>query len=227
MKIDAGFGKVLADVQGGKLVIILDDKGREDEGDLFVAAEKVTPEAVNFMATHGRGLVCMPITPKRADELGIKPMVPDKENTEKERCTFAVSIDAKKGTTTGISAFDRALTIQKVMDSSAVGSDFRRPGHVFPLIARDGGLAVRQGHTEAATDLARCAGLRAAGVICEIMNDDGTMAHGKELEEFVRHHHLQIVRIADIIEYQLTCKNGGFGDMPKSNLISSKMMKKG
>lgn len=195
--------EAIAEVRAGRMVIIVDDEKRENEGDLFVAAELVTPDVINFMATHGRGLICMPLTKKRAEELEIKPMVSDDDNTERERCKFGVSIDAREGTTTGISAFDRALTIQKAVDDKTRAEDFRRPGHVFPLIARDGGVFVRQGHTEASVDLARLAGLKEAAVICEIMNEDGTMAHGADVEEFAAKNHLKIIRIADIMKQRV------------------------
>ena len=194
---------IIQDIQKGKPVIILDDENREGEGDLFVAAEKVTPETINFMATNGKGFICMPLSAKRATELGIKPMVPDHENTEKERCKFGISIDAKHGTTTGVSAYDRAVTIRKVVDEKSTPNDFRKPGHVLPLIARNGGVFVRQGHTEASVDLAWIAGLKPAGVICEIMNEDGTMAHGPEILEFARKHHLKTVRVDEIFAYRV------------------------
>jgi 3,4-dihydroxy 2-butanone 4-phosphate synthase/GTP cyclohydrolase II len=195
--------QIIQDVRKGKPVIILDDEKREGEGDIFVAAEKVTPDTINFMATNGRGFICMPVTEKRASELGIRPMVADAENTEKERCKFGVSIDAKQGTTTGVSAFDRAVTIRKVVDGKANADDFRKPGHVLPLIARNGGVFVRQGHTEASVDLARIAGLKAAGVICEIMNEDGTMAHGTEILDFAQKHHLKTVRVDEIMKWRV------------------------
>ena len=192
--------KIIEDVRKGKIVIIADDELRENEGDLFVAAEKITPEIVNFMATHGRGLICMPMTKRLADKLNISLMVKQEENTEKEKCKFGVSIDARE-TGTGISAFDRAFTIRKALNGKA--EDFRRPGHIFPLIAEDKGVFVRQGHTEAAVDLAALAELGKAGVICEIMNEDGTMAHGDELREFAEKHHLRIVSIQDILQYRI------------------------
>ena len=194
--------EIIRDVRKGKPVIIVDDEKREGEGDIFVAAEKVTPDTINFMATNGRGFICMPLTAGRAQQLGIAPMVSDQDNTEKERCKFGISIDAKHGTTTGVSAFDRSVTIHKVVDDKASPGDFRKPGHVLPLIARNGGVFVRQGHTEASVDLAQIAGLKPAGVICEIMNEDGTMAHGAEIHEFAKKYHLKIVRVDEIIKYR-------------------------
>ncbi len=195
--------EIIKEVKKGKVVVIVDDESREGEGDLFVAAEFVNVEIINFMITNARGMLCVPMTKKKAEELGIKFMVPDEENTEKEKCRFGVTIDAKEGTTTGVSAFDRALTIRKAVDDNVKAEDFRRPGHVFPLIAEDGGVFVRRGHTEAAVDLVRLAGLKEAGVICEIMNEDGTMAHGKEIEEFAEKHNIKLVKIEDILKYRI------------------------
>jgi 3,4-dihydroxy 2-butanone 4-phosphate synthase/GTP cyclohydrolase II len=164
------------------MVIVTDDADRENEGDLVMAAEKITAEAVNFMATHGRGLICAPITEERADELGLQRMVT--ENRESHRTDFTVSVDAARGITTGISAHDRARTIQILVEAKAVAADLVQPGHVFPLRAKPGGVLRRAGHTEASVDLARLAGLRPAGVLCEILNADGTMARLPELLEF-------------------------------------------
>jgi len=191
--------EVLKDIQQGKMVIIVDDEDRENEGDLLMAAEKVTPEAVNFMAAQGRGLICLPVEASRLDELKIQPMV--ENNTDNHETAFTVSIDARE-TTTGISARERALTIRKVLEPSTRPEDLRRPGHIFPLRARDGGVLRRAGHTEAAVDLARLAGLYPAGVICEIMNEDGTMARVPQLKEFAKRHDLKIATIADLIQYR-------------------------
>jgi len=187
-------------IRAGKMVILVDDENRENEGDLVVAAEYATPEAVNFMATHARGLVCMPIEASRAQALALTPMVP--ENTALHGTRFAVSIDARKDITTGISAFDRAQTIRTVIDPATRPEDLARPGHVFPLIAREGGVLRRAGHTEAAVDLARLAGLEPAATICEILNDDGTMARLSQLELLAQEHGLAIASIADLISYR-------------------------
>uniref|UniRef100_A0A7C1F3A1 Riboflavin biosynthesis protein RibBA n=1 Tax=Ammonifex degensii TaxID=42838 RepID=A0A7C1F3A1_9THEO len=189
----------IADIRDGKMVVVVDDEDRENEGDLVMAAEKVTPEAVSFMAIHGRGLICVPITEKRAEELDFAPMVTT--NTDPHGTAFTVSVDARE-VTTGISAHERAITIKKIVDPQARPQDFRRPGHIFPLRAKEGGVLRRAGHTEAAVDLARLAGLYPAGVICEIMKDDGTMARVPELLEFVKKHGLKIITIADLISYR-------------------------
>lgn len=191
--------EAIKDIKVGKIVIVIDDPDRENEGDLLMAAEKVTPEAINFMAKYGRGLICMPIEEKRIKELNIGPMVHN--NTDNHETAFTVSID-HIDTETGISAFERALTIQKIFEEGSKETDFRRPGHVFPLVAKDNGVLVRKGHTEAAVDLAKLAGLKPAGVICEIMSDDGRMARTKELIEFAKIHNLKIITIADLIEYR-------------------------
>ncbi|GAA0069926.1 bifunctional 3,4-dihydroxy-2-butanone-4-phosphate synthase/GTP cyclohydrolase II [Clostridium sardiniense] len=191
--------EAIKDIKEGKIVIVIDDPDRENEGDLLMAAEKVTPEAINFMAKHGRGLICMPIEEKRIKELNIGPMVHN--NTDNHETAFTVSID-HIDTETGISAFERALTVQKIFEEGSKETDFRRPGHVFPLVAKDNGVLVRKGHTEAAVDLAKLAGLKPAGVICEIMSDDGRMARTKELIEFAKIHNLKIITIADLIEYR-------------------------
>jgi 3,4-dihydroxy 2-butanone 4-phosphate synthase/GTP cyclohydrolase II len=188
-------------VKAGKLIIIVDDEDRENEGDLMVAAEKVTPENINFMAKHGRGLICMPLTKERVKELEIPPMVID--NTARFGTAFTISIDAKAGVTTGISAHDRAKTVQTAIHPNTRPSDLARPGHIFPLKAKDGGVLERSGQTEAAIDIARLAGLYPAGVICEIMNEDGTMARMPQLEKFSRAHNIPILAIADLIKYRM------------------------
>ncbi|MBN2517555.1 MAG: bifunctional 3,4-dihydroxy-2-butanone-4-phosphate synthase/GTP cyclohydrolase II [Candidatus Altiarchaeota archaeon] len=193
--------EAIGDINKGKMVVVVDDEDRENEGDLVMAAEKVTPEAINFMSKHGRGLVCLPMTGERLDELHIHTMVAD--NTDKKGTAFTVSIDAREGTSTGISAHDRALTIKKAIDPKATSKDFTRPGHVFPLRVKERGVLRRAGHTEAAVDLARLAGLYPAGVICEIMNEDGTMARVPELREFVKKHNLKLITIKDLIHYRL------------------------
>ena len=192
--------RAIEDYRDGKFVIIVDDEDRENEGDLAIAASHVTPQAINFMATHGRGLICMPCEPARLDELGIEPMVG--RNTAPLGTAFTVSIEARHRVSTGISAEDRANTILAVIDPSAKPSDFVKPGHTFPLRAREGGVLVRAGQTEAAVDLARLAGLIPAGVICEIMKDDGTMARMPDLEEFSIKHGIGIVTIKDLIAHR-------------------------
>ncbi len=191
--------EAIEDIKQGKMIIVVDDEDRENEGDLLMAAEKVTPEAVNVMAKYGRGLVCMPIDGHRLDELDIPQMV--EHNTDSLQTAFTVSIDAVE-TTTGISAHERAFTVQKVLDPDAKASDFKRPGHIFPLEAKKGGVLKRAGHTEAAVDLANLAGLYPAGVICEVMAEDGTMARVPQLMKFVKEHDLKIVTIADLIAYR-------------------------
>ena len=193
--------EAIKDIKAGKMVILVDDEDRETEGDLTMAAEKVTPEAINFMTKFGRGLICLTLTEGKADELELKPMV--SENTSKLKTAFTVSIDAKKGVTTGVSAYDRAHTILTAIEDGSKPEDLARPGHIFPLRARKGGVLVRTGQTEGSVDLARLAGLKAAGIICEIMKDDGTMARMPDLEKFAKEHNLRIVTIADIIEYRL------------------------
>ncbi|MFQ5328391.1 MAG: bifunctional 3,4-dihydroxy-2-butanone-4-phosphate synthase/GTP cyclohydrolase II [Thermodesulfobacteriota bacterium] len=191
----------LKDIRDGKIVILVDDEDRENEGDFYVAAEKVTSESINFMAKFGRGLICLTLTGELADHLGLPPMV--SENTALHKTAFTVSIDAARGITTGISASDRAKTILAAIDDNAVPDDLARPGHIFPLTASRGGVLVRTGQTEGSVDLARLAGLKPAGVICEIMNDDGTMARMPDLEVLAEKHGLQIISIADVIEYRL------------------------
>lgn len=191
--------EAIADIEAGKMIVVVDDEDRENEGDLLMAAEKVTPEAINFMARHGRGLICMPIARERLDQLNILSMV--EKNTDSHQTAFTVSIDAME-TTTGISAHERALTVLKVLDPDAREADFKKPGHMFPLEAKEGGVLKRAGHTEAAVDLAKLAGLYPAGIICEIMNEDGTMARTPQLMEFVKENDLKIITIADLIAYR-------------------------
>ncbi len=193
--------EAIEDIKAGKMVILVDDEDRENEGDLTMAAEAVTPEAINFMAKYGRGLICLTLTGETVDRLGL-PMMASK-NTSRFGTAFTVSIEARRGVTTGISAHDRATTIQTVMRDDCTPDDIATPGHVFPLRARDGGVLVRAGQTEGSVDLARLAGLKPAGVICEIMKDDGTMARMPDLEVFAEEHGLKIVTIADLIEYRL------------------------
>jgi 3,4-dihydroxy 2-butanone 4-phosphate synthase/GTP cyclohydrolase II len=190
----------IAAVRAGKMVIVVDDEDRENEGDLTIAAEKITPEAINFMARYGRGLICLAMTPERLDELEIPLMVT--KNSSRFETAFCVSIEAKNGTTTGISAADRATTVLAAIDPRTRPSDLVRPGHVFPLRARNAGVLTRAGQTEAAVDLARLAGLAPAGVICEIMSDDGTMARVPELSAFARRHGLLMITVADLIMYR-------------------------
>jgi 3,4-dihydroxy 2-butanone 4-phosphate synthase/GTP cyclohydrolase II len=188
-------------IRRGEMVIVVDDEDRENEGDLTMAAEKVTPEAINFMARYGRGLICMPMTPERLEKLEIPLMV--EKNSTRFETAFCVAIEAKRGTSTGISAADRAATIKAAINPKTRPSDLARPGHIFPLRAREGGVLVRTGQTEAAVDLARMAGLAPAGVICEIMNDDGTMARVPALTKFARRHKLLMITIADLIRYRM------------------------
>jgi 3,4-dihydroxy 2-butanone 4-phosphate synthase / GTP cyclohydrolase II len=195
--------EAVEDIRAGRMVVVVDDEDRENEGDLTIAAEKVTPDVINFMARHGRGLVCLPMTGARLDELRIPLMVQDEENSARFGTAFCVPIEAKQGTTTGISAADRARTILAAVDPATRPTDLARPGHMFPLRAQDGGVLVRAGQTEAAVDLARMAGLFPAGVICEIMDDDGTMARGPRLERFCQEHGLRMVTIKDLIQYRM------------------------
>jgi len=191
----------IAAIRDGGMIIVVDDEDRENEGDLTIAAEKTTPEAINFMATHGRGLICMPMTRQRLEELDIPLMVA--QNTTVFDTAFCVSIEAKGVTSTGISAADRAATVLTAIDANTRPADLARPGHMFPLRARDGGVLVRAGQTEAAVDLARIAGLYPAGVICEIMNPDGTMARVPELTTFAKKHKLLMITVADLIQYRM------------------------
>ncbi len=192
--------KVVRDVRAGKLVIVTDDADRENEGDLVIAASKITPEAVNFMAKHGRGLICAPLTEERARQLGLQRMVA--HNREIHRTDFTVSVDAARGVTTGISARDRARTIKALAGAKSGPADLTQPGHVFPLQAREGGVLERAGHTEAAVDLARLAGLDPSGAICEILNEDGSMARLPDLIKFRRKHRLKMCTIRDLIAYR-------------------------
>jgi 3,4-dihydroxy 2-butanone 4-phosphate synthase/GTP cyclohydrolase II len=191
--------EAIEDIREGKMLIVVDDEDRENEGDLVVAAEKASPEVINFMATHAKGLICVPMLGERLDELEIQPMVVD--NTDNHETAFTVSVDYKT-TTTGISAYERAATIAGLISPEAKPSDFRKPGHIFPLRYKEGGVLRRTGHTEGSIDLARLAGLYPAAVICEIMSDDGTMARVPELMEFASKHQIKIVTIADLIEYR-------------------------
>lgn len=197
-----GFNSVeeaIADIREGKMIIVVDDEDRENEGDLLMAAEKVTPEQINFMATHGRGIICAPLSENRAQDLQLNLMV--EKNTENMKTAFTVSVD-HFSSTTGVSAHERANTIKELANPNTKGDEFVRPGHIFPLIAKDGGVLKRSGHTEAAVDLSRLAGLYPAGVICEIMNKDGTMARTPQLMEFAKIHHLKIITVADLIRYR-------------------------
>ncbi len=191
----------IAEMQAGRMVVVVDDEDRENEGDLTLAAEFVTPESINFMAKHGRGLICLTLTEERADYLRLPPMA--QENTSRFGTAFTESIEAREGVTTGISAHDRAHTIRVAIDSASTAADLARPGHVFPLRARKGGVLVRAGQTEASVDLARMAGLIPAGVICEIMNDDGTMARVPDLKRFCDEHGLKMLTVAEMIRYRL------------------------
>src|SRR5262252_1872709 len=189
------------EIRAGRMVVVVDDEDRENEGDLTLAAERITPEAINFMAKHGRGLICLAMTPERLDYLRIGPMT--RENTSPYGTAFYESVEAREGVTTGISAHDRARTIQVAIDPASRAADLVRPGHVFPLCARKGGVLVRAGQTEASVDLARMAGLVPAGIICEIMNEDGTMARVPDLIEFCKVHGLKMLTVAELIRYRM------------------------
>ena len=193
--------EALDELRAGRMVVVMDDEGRENEGDLLIAAQFVTPEAINFMAKHGRGLVCLAMTEERLEHLNIGPMTA--ENTSQYGTAFCEAIDARQGVTTGISAFDRARTIQVAIDPATKPSDLARPGHVFPLRARKGGVLVRAGQTEASVDLARLAGMIPAGIICEIMKDDGSMARVPDLIEFCREHKMKMLTVAELIRYRM------------------------
>ncbi len=191
--------EAIEDIRKGKMIVVVDDEDRENEGDLVIAAEKVTPHIINFMVKNGGGLICLPLTRERLEELHIERMVA--KNTDPNKTAFTVSIDASE-CTTGISAHERALTVKKVLDTKATAKDFTRPGHIFPIEYKEGGVLIRAGHTEASIDLAKLAGLYPAGVICEIMNEDGTMARVPELMKYVKKHNLKFITIADLIIYR-------------------------
>jgi 3,4-dihydroxy 2-butanone 4-phosphate synthase/GTP cyclohydrolase II len=193
---------VLEALRAGKMVVVVDDEDRENEGDLIIAGDHTTPEAINFMATHARGLICLAITTEQAKRLALEPMA--QQNTDPQGTAFTVSVDAVVGASTGISASDRSNTVHVTIDPTAVPSDLRRPGHIFPVVARDGGVLERAGHTEAAVDLARLAGLKSAGVICEVLNPDGTMARLPQLAVFAKEHGMLLTSIAQLIEYRLS-----------------------
>ena len=200
MSVFCSVEEAIREIRDGKIVIVVDDEGRENEGDMILAAEKVTPDSINFLSKHARGLVCLAMTAERSRELDLPPMV--RESTAKLGTAFTVSIDLIEGTTTGISAFDRAATIRAAIDRRAKGEDFARPGHVFPLTAFPGGVLRRAGHTEAAVDLASLAGLYPAGVLCEVMDEDGHMARLAQLGKVATGHNLKLVTIQDLIEYR-------------------------
>src|ERR1700754_606014 len=189
------------DIRAGRMVVVVDDEDRENEGDLTLAAEKITPEAINFMAKYARGLICLPLTEDRCDELHLPLMSPI--NTSVHGTAFTEAIDGRLGVTTGISASDRAITILTAIDSKTRPQDLARPGHIFPLRARNGGVLVRAGQTEASVDIARIAGLYPAGVICEIMNEDGTMSRLPQLEEFAAQHNLKMISVAELVRYRI------------------------
>src|SRR5450432_1355880 len=193
--------EAIEEIRTGRILVVVDDEDRENEGDLTIAAERVTPEIINFMATHGRGLICLTLTAERCDYLRLPLMSPT--NTSNFGTAICESIDARDGVTTGISAADRTRTILQALDPECRPADLARPGHIFPLRAREGGVLVRAGQTEASVDLARMAGLAPAGVICEIMNDDGTMARVPELIEFCKTHGMKMISVADLIRYRL------------------------
>src|SRR3977135_3831639 len=193
--------EAVEDIRQGRMIVLVDDEDRENEGDLAMAAEKITPEAINFMAKYARGLICLPLTEERCDELHLPLMSPI--NTSVHGTAFCEAIDGRIGVTTGISASDRAVTILTAVDAKTKPQDLARPGHIFPLRARDGGVLVRAGQTEASVDLSRLAGLDPSGVICEIMNEDGTMARVPQLREFCARHNLKMISVADLIRYRL------------------------
>src|SRR5215472_10494757 len=193
--------EMLAELRAGRMVIVMDDEDRENEGDLIMAAEHATPEAVAFMIRHTSGIICVPMEEEQLARLELPQMVP--VNSESHRTAFTVSVDLRSGTTTGVSSADRAATIRALAEASSTAADFARPGHIFPLRSRRGGVLVRAGHTEAAVDLCRLAGLKPVGVLCEVMNDDGSMARRPQLQEFARSHGLKIGTIADLIRHRL------------------------
>ena len=198
----ATIDEAVAEIRDGRMIIIVDDEDRENEGDLVCAAEKISPEIINFMARHARGLICLPLTEDRCDELHLTTQVAD--NTSYLGTAFTVSIDARRGISTGISAADRATTILVAVDPSSRPQDLARPGHIFPLRAKNGGVLVRPGQTEASVDIARIAGLYPAGVICEIMNEDGTMSRMPQLEAFAAQHNLKMISVADLVRYRIS-----------------------
>lgn len=198
----ASIPEAIEETRAGRMLVVVDDEDRENEGDLTLAAEKITPEALNFMAMHGRGLICLTLTPERCDALRLPLMSP--HNTSNFGTAFTESIDAREGVTTGISAMDRTMTILKAIHPETKPADLARPGHIFPLRSREGGVLVRAGQTEASVDLARLAGLNPSGVICEIMNEDGTMARVPQLREFCLRHGLKMISVADLIRYRLS-----------------------
>jgi len=197
----ASIPEAIEEIRAGRMLVVCDGEDRENEGDLTIAADAVTPEIINFMATYGRGLICLALTAERCEAMHLPPIAP--QNTSRFGTAFCETIDAREGVTTGISAADRARTIRVAIDPNARPGDLARPGHIFPLQARDGGVLVRAGQTEASVDLARLAGLTPAGVICEIMNDDGTMARVPQLEEFCKRHGMKMISVADLIRYRL------------------------
>ncbi|XEY23967.1 3,4-dihydroxy-2-butanone-4-phosphate synthase [Candidatus Uabimicrobium helgolandensis] len=194
--------QAIQEIKNGRMIIVVDDENRENEGDLIIPAEKVTPDAINFMATHGKGLICIALTKERIEELQIPMMISDKDNKDKFGTAFTISVDAKHDTTTGISSFDRSKTIHTLIAPQTKPQDLLMPGHMFPLRAHSDGVLARAGHTEAAVDFAQLAGLFPAGVICEIMASDGTMARLPELQKFADKHNLKIFTIAELIEYR-------------------------
>ena len=200
-KVFSTIEEAIADVQQGKMIVIVDDEDRENEGDLMVAADMATPELINFMAKFGRGLICLTLTESRTRELGLSMMVDDNESAFET--PFTVSIDARNGISTGISAADRAHTIKVAIDPESSRGDLVKPGHIFPLRAKNGGVLVRMGQTEASVDIARIAGLQPYGVICEIMNDDGTMARVSHLTDFIKEHDLKMITTKDLAEFRL------------------------
>jgi 3,4-dihydroxy 2-butanone 4-phosphate synthase/GTP cyclohydrolase II len=214
----ASIEEIIDEARNGRMYILVDDEDRENEGDLIIPAQMATPAAINFMAMHGRGLICLSLTRARCDQLGLEPM--SRNNRESMQTAFTTSIEAREGVTTGISAADRARTVSVAIDSSKGPDDIVTPGHVFPLVARDGGVLVRAGHTEAAVDISRLAGLNPSGVICEIMNEDGTMARLDDLVGFARKHDLKIGTIRDLIAYRL--RNDHFAEMRAEARFSSR-----
>lgn len=199
--------EAISDIQSGKIIIVVDDENRENEGDFVMSAQMVTPAAVNFMATHGRGLICAPLTQEIAIKLDLPPMIV--KSTDSLETAFTVSVDAREGISTGISANDRSRTIELLASPATKPNDFSRPGHIFPLIAKDGGVIERDGHTEAAVELAKLAGHRPVGVICEILNEDGSCSRLPELMQVAKHFEMKIITIEDLISYKKNQKNQG------------------